>query len=205
VDVEIWTIHCGVAVAKPLKPHSLTVNKSEPPVIPVLSAAILNASAAGVEAFESMFTYKLSGEFIIPFPVPTVTVPPRADVPFTVRVEKLAVVEKRSVDEATDENKLVVVALVPVALIKVKFWSVDDPVTSKFESVVKPPVAVMVPVKLAAEEMVWLLIAPDVMAPVVREPDEDILPVLSEVEKRLVEEAVVEKKLVEVALVEVDW
>ena len=49
-----------------------------------------------------------------------------------------------------------------------------------------------VPVKSAAEEMVWELMAPEVMRPVLRE-----------VEKRLVLDAVVEKRLVVVAEVPV--
>ena len=59
-------------------------------------------------------------------------------------VAKVPLVEKRSV----------VVAEVPVALTKVTFWRVEEPVSKRFERVVKPPVAVRVPVKLAAEEMV---------------------------------------------------
>ena len=49
---------------------------------------------------------------------------------------------KRFVEEAVVEKNEVVVAAVPVALRKVKFWSVDDPVAKRFanESV---PVAVM--------------------------------------------------------------
>ena len=46
---------------------------------------------------------------------------------------------------------------------------------------------------------------PEVIAPVERVPLEVMLPVLREVEKRLVDDAVVAKRLVEVALVEVDW
>ena len=52
------------------------------------------------------------------------------------------------------EKRLVVVAEVPVAFIKVKFCRVEEPVSKRFERVVSPPVAVRVPVKLAAEEMV---------------------------------------------------
>ena len=36
----------------------------------------------------------------------------------------------------------------------VKFWRVEEPVRRRFERVVRPAVAVRVPVKLAAEEMV---------------------------------------------------
>ena len=54
----------------------------------------------------------------------------------------------------------VVVALVVVAFNPVKFWRVEEPVTRRFESEVRPPVAVRVvlmatlPVKLAAEVIV---------------------------------------------------
>jgi len=114
-------------------------------------------------------------------------------VPPTVRSE-----EKRLVDEAVVEKRLVVVAEVPVALMKVKFWRVEEPVVRRLERVVRPPVTLSVPVKLAEEEIVWSLIRPEVIGPAVR------VPMLPEVEKRLVDEAVVEKRLVVVALVVVD-
>mgnify|MGYP001570348555 CR=1 FL=1 len=63
-------------------------------------------------------------------------------------------VEKRLVLEAVVEKKLVVVALVEVLLSAVKFWRVVEPESNRLESEVRPPVAVKVPVKLAAEEMV---------------------------------------------------
>ena len=63
-------------------------------------------------------------------------------------------VPKRSVVLAMVEKKLVVVAFVVVELIAVKFCSVDDPESRRFERVVKPPVAVTVPVKEVAEPMV---------------------------------------------------
>ena len=104
---------------------------------------------------------------------------------------------------------------VVVALVVVEF-----PVMTKLALMVeealerKPPVSVerlataSVPVKLAALEIVWELMAPEVMvfppkakAPLEVMAPEVMRPVLREVEKRLVEEAVVEKKLVEVALV----
>ena len=69
-----------------------------------------------------------------------------------------------------------------------KFCRVVEPESKRLESEVRPPVAVSVPVKLAAEEIFWLLIKPEVMAPVLRA-----------VEKRLVEDAVVAKRLVVVA------
>jgi hypothetical protein len=92
----------------------------------------------------------------------------------------------------------VVVALVVVLFRPVKFWRVEEPFTWTLERVVRPPVAVTVPVKLVAAEIVWPLIVPEVVT----------LPVLREVAKRLVEEAVVAKefvleKLVVVALLPV--
>ncbi len=80
--------------------------------------------------------------------------------------------------------------MVVVALTAVKFWRVVEPVNSRLERVVRPPVAVIVPVKLAALDIVWPLIGPAVR-----------VPMLPEVEKRLVDEAVVENRLVVVALV----
>ena len=81
----------------------------------------------------------------------------------------LAFVEKRFVDEAVvlkklvvvafpttaevadstpkfaeEEKRFVVVADVPVAFTKVKFWRVDEPVRRRFERVESPPVAVKV-------------------------------------------------------------
>ena len=47
----------------------------------------------------------------------------------------------------------VVVASVPVPLVKVNLWRVEEPVRRRLERVVSPPVAVRVPVKLAAEVM----------------------------------------------------
>ena len=85
-----------------------------------------------------------------------------------------------------------VVADVPVALAKVKFWRVEDPVSKRLERVESPAVAVRVPVKLAALEMVCELMRPEVIAPVVKA-----------VEKRFVLLAVVLKKFVVVALVPV--
>ena len=68
--------------------------------------------------------------------------------PLLVMLPALSKVAKRLVEEAVVEKKLVVVALVPVALTKVKFCSVLDPVAkrlvvvanvvSKLESVVRP-------------------------------------------------------------------
>lgn len=108
-----------------------------------------------------------------------------------------AVVEKRVV-----EKKFVVVAEVPVALLNVKFWRVEEPLRRRLERLVSPPIAVRVvpiptePVKLATLEIVWPLIRPEVTGPTVR------VPMLPLVEKRLVEVAVVEKRLVKVPFVE---
>ena len=123
---------------------------------------------------------------------------------------------------------MVVVAEVPVAFLKVKFWRVVEPETKrspeelievvavpptlkvlavktelkrlvevpevpeKVERVVRP-VTFNVPVKLAADEIVWPLMRPEVIVPRVA------LPVFNVVEKRLVEEATEEKMLVVVA------
>ena len=57
-------------------------------------------------------------------------------------------------EEAVVEKKLVEVALVLVLLSAVKFNNVLEPESRRLESDVKPAVAVRVPVKLAAEEMV---------------------------------------------------
>lgn len=101
----------------------------------------------------------------------------------------------RSVKFAVVESKLVIVPalakkLVLVALTEVKFCNVLEPERSKLDKVVRPAVAVRVPEKEAAEEIVWPLISPEV-----------IKPVLKAVENRLVEEAVVANKLVVVAFV----
>ena len=58
------------------------------------------------------------------------------------RPELLWVVENKVV-----ANKLVVVAWVPVAFTKVKFWRVVEPVTKRLERVVRPLVAESVPGK----------------------------------------------------------
>jgi len=110
---------------------------------------------------------------------------------------RLAVLANKLVKVPLVEKSEVVVAWVPVALIKVKFWRVEEPVRRRFESVVRPLVTLRVPVKLAAEEMVWPFIKPEVMLAKVA------LPAVRAVAKRLVDEATVAKKLVEVALVEV--
>jgi len=112
-------------------------------------------------------------------------------------------VAKRLVEEAVVAKKLVVVAFEEVELSAVKLRSVEEPDISKLESEVRPEVTFKVPVNEAAEEIVWPLIKPEVMAPVVSEPEEVMLPTLRVVAERLVEEAVVAKKLVVVAEVPV--
>jgi hypothetical protein len=70
--------------------------------------------------------------------------------------------------------------------------------SKRLERVVSPALTFKVPVKLAAEEIVWPLIKPELIVPAVSAP------MLPFVEKRLVVEAVVEKKFVVVALVVVE-
>lgn len=74
--------------------------------------------------------------------------------PFARRLVMVALDAKRLVEDAVVAKKLVVVAEVPVAFEKVKFWRVVEPDRRRFESEVRPAVAVKVPVKLAADEMV---------------------------------------------------
>ena len=64
------------------------------------------------------------------------------------------VVAKRLVVEALVAKKLVEVAEVVVELMAVKFWRVEEALRRRLERLVRPPVAVSVPVKEAAEEMV---------------------------------------------------
>jgi hypothetical protein len=65
--------------------------------------------------------------------LPTVAVP-REPVP------RLKLVEKRLVEDAVVEKKFVVVAEVPVAFRKVKFWRVVEPVTKRLPKVPEPRV-----------------------------------------------------------------
>ena len=116
-------------------------------------------------------------------------------------VRQISDVKQRVLKVPLVEKRLVEVASVVVECVAVNLWSVEEPDIKRFESEVRPPVAVTVPVKFAAEEIVWPLIKPDVIAPVVRAPEEVMLPVLKVVEKRLVEEAVVANEVVEVAFV----
>lgn len=59
-------------------------------------------------------------------------------VPFAISDPVVKFVEKRLVDDAVVAKKFVVVAELPVAFTKVKFWSVDDDVTRTFVVVAKP-------------------------------------------------------------------
>ncbi len=82
-------------------------------------------------------------------------------------------------------KRLVEVAAVPVALRKVTFWRVEEPVTRRFESVERPPVAVRAPLRVVAPEIVKLpcpRIFPVVVAPpaMVRPPACVPLPIVEE-------------------------
>jgi len=80
-------------------------------------------------------------------------------------------------------KKLVEVLLVEVEFKKVILWKVDEALTRRFERLVRPAVAVSVPVKFAVAEIFWPFTRPEVS-----------VPRFAVVPKRLVE-----KKLVEVA------
>jgi hypothetical protein len=140
-----------------------------------------------VEVAEAEPALKLAAVAVPAIVVEAILVDPRVTVP------AVRLVAKRFVELAVVAKKFVVVAEVPVAFRKVKFWSVVEPVSKRFASVASPAVAVRVPVKLAALDIVWPLMSPAVIAPVVKL-----------VEKRLVELAVVAKLVVEVALVVVE-
>jgi len=139
---------------------------------------------------------------VAPVRVPAGAVPVMLPVRLPVRLPTPEV-KKRFVVEALVAKKLVVVAEVPVAFRKVKFWRVDEPVRRRFERVVSPAVAVRVPVKLAAEEMVWELMSPEVKAPETVKTWAVPLPRVIELVRMSEVEALVAKKLVEVALVPV--
>ena len=95
-------------------------------------------------------------------------------------------------------KRFVVVAEVPVAFWNVKLARVEEPFTCRFERVVKPPVALSVPVKLAAKEIVWPLMRPEVTVPKLALFAERLIV------KRFVDEAVEAKKFVVVAFVVVE-
>ena len=100
--------------------------------------------------------------------------------------------------EAVVAKSVVVVALEVVLLTPVKFWKVEEPLESRLPKVPRVE-TVSEPVKLAALEIVWPLIKPEVVMVLAVK-----LPMLPLVEKRLVEEAVVLKMLVVVAEVVVE-
>ena len=67
-------------------------------------------------------------------------------------------VANKFVDEAVVEKRVVAKKLVEVEFVvvdwsAVKFWRVEEPLTWRLDRVVRPAVAVSVPVKLAEEEM----------------------------------------------------
>ena len=66
---------------------------------------------------------------------------PKVPRPEEVKFPPLPIVKKRLVDDAVVEKKLVVVALVPVALMKVKFWRVLEPTTKRSPAVLMVEVA----------------------------------------------------------------
>ena len=94
--------------------------------------------------------------------------------------QPVPVARKRFEVDAVEAKRLVVVALVPVAFTKVKFWSVEEPVTRRFPRVPRPVVVRVLPPSERAPVMV-------------------VAPRYALVAKRFVELAVVAKKFVEVA------
>lgn len=121
-------------------------------------------------------------------------------VPLTVNVPPVPVVKKRLVLEAVVLKKFVVVALVPVAVEKVKFVRVDDAVERKpFR---KP---IVVEVETPYEVTVKSKVEGHAVLQVLERQREDAVsvPMLPVVVKRLVLDAVVAKKFVVVALVPV--
>ena len=95
-------------------------------------------------------------------------------------------------------------------------FTLDDAVEMKPVTVARPPVERVVPtarepVRLAVDEIVCPLIVPEVIAPKFVAPATDrvplisVLPVVRNVEKRFVEEAVVANDAVDVALVVVEF
>ena len=76
------------------------------------------------------------------------------------RFAKVAFVAKRA-----EAKRFVDVACEVVEFVPVKFWNVDEAFTKRLESVERPAVAVSVPVKFAAEEIVCPLIRPEVSVP----------------------------------------
>ena len=123
---------------------------------PVTSRFVVVAMVA--TRFEKVFTplNALLSARRVDEAIPEMT--PQVTLPFTtfkaLEVEQFPVAMKRFVVLAVVAKKFVEVLFVVVEFTAVKFCKVLDPVRSKLESVVSPAVAVRVPVKLAAEEMV---------------------------------------------------
>jgi len=126
---------------------------------------------------------------VVPVRVPAGAEPVMLPVrlPVTLPVIEVA---KRLVVEAVVAKKLVEVLLVEVEFKRVMFWKVDEALRRRFERLVRPAVAVRVPVKLAVLEIVWPLMRPEVR-----------VPRLAVVAKRLVLKKLVEVAEVVVALV----
>lgn len=76
----------------------------------------------------------------------------------SVPAPKLKLVEKRFVELAVVAKKFVVVADVPVAFTKVKFWSVELPFTRRVESVASPFPKIVPVLKEVAKRLVELAI-----------------------------------------------
>ena len=95
---------------------------------------------------------------------------------------------KRFVLLAVVAKNEVVVAAVPVAFTKVKFWRVEEPVVRRFESVERPFVAVSVPAteRLPALSKVLVAVPPKYA--------------VSKTEKRVVDAWIKELAVVEVAV-----
>jgi len=100
-------------------------------------------------------------------------------------------------------KKLVEVLLVEVEFKKVILWKVDDALTRRFERLVRPAVAVRVPVKFAVAEIFWPFTRPEVMVfePRFKAPVEVIAPVVRVARLAFVAKRVEAKRLVEVELV----
>ena len=138
-----------VVVPKPINPFWLTPpTNSVGVVLPLL--AIVNAGFVVSSSRESV----PQGE-VVPIPIlfETTNLDVEA-VPVMAKIEVVALVEKRLVEEAVVAKKLVEVELVVVELIPVKLSKVVEPERRRLESEVSPAVAVRVPVKLAALEIV---------------------------------------------------
>jgi hypothetical protein len=162
----------------------------------------------------------LSPRRVVVAPVQPVQLP-------TVRVPMVAVLDLISVVEALVAKKFVVVAEVPVAFTKVKFWSVEEPIAKRLITDVRPssstsnktvppenpvlfvPIVKFSEVELLSESILILNEFVVLMNPLVRFPRVSTFgtvrePILPVVEKRFVLDAVVEKKFVLVALVLVE-